>query len=67
MNHLIFLSDQDSLPCRVQEILQASFPKVVVVPAVEDEKELVGLSALLQAEHLSESGEEVPVPSSAQR
>lgn len=66
MNHLIFLSDQDSLPCRVQEILQASFPKVVV-PAVEDEKELVGLSALLQAEHLSESREEVPVPSSAQR
>uniref|UniRef100_A0A3P8RDP8 Aftiphilin clathrin-binding box domain-containing protein n=1 Tax=Astatotilapia calliptera TaxID=8154 RepID=A0A3P8RDP8_ASTCA len=59
-------SSQDSLPCRVQEILQASFPKVVV-PAVEDEKELVGLSALLQAEHLSESGEEVPVPSSAQR
>lgn len=66
MNHLIFLSDQDSLPCRVQEILQASFPKVVV-PAVEDENELLGLSALLQAEHLSESGEEVPVPSSAQR
>lgn len=66
MNHLIFLSDQDSLPCRVQEILQASFPKVVI-PAVEDEKELVGLSALLQAEHLSESGKEVPVPSSAQR
>lgn len=66
MNHLIFLSDQDSLPCRVQKILQSSFPKVVV-PAVEDEKELVGLSALLQAEHLSESGEEVPVPSSAQR
>ncbi|XP_005733767.1 aftiphilin isoform X4 [Pundamilia nyererei] len=59
-------SSQDSLPCRVQEILQASFPKVVV-PAVEDENELVGLSALLQAEHLSESGEEVPVPSSAQR
>lgn len=66
MNHIIFLSDQDSLPCRVQEILQASFPKVVI-PAVEDEKELVGLSALLQAEHLSESGEEVPVSSSAQR
>lgn len=65
MNSLIFLSDQDSLPCRVQEILQASFPKVVV-PAVEDEKELIGLSALLQAEHLSEGGEEVPVTSSAQ-
>ncbi|XP_005473711.1 aftiphilin isoform X2 [Oreochromis niloticus] len=48
-----------------QEILQASFPKVVV-PAVEDEKELIGLSALLQAEHLSEGGEEVPVTSSAQ-
>lgn len=55
-----------SLSCRVQELLQASFPEVVV-PAVESEKELLGLSALVQAQHLSESEEDMPDLSSAQR
>ncbi|XP_044229368.1 aftiphilin isoform X1 [Thunnus albacares] len=54
-------SCQASLSCRVQQLLQASFPEVVV-PAVEGEEEVSSLGALLQP-HLPESdGEKIPEP-----
>uniref|UniRef100_A0A3P8RSH4 Aftiphilin clathrin-binding box domain-containing protein n=1 Tax=Amphiprion percula TaxID=161767 RepID=A0A3P8RSH4_AMPPE len=49
-------SCQASLSCRVQQLLQTSFPEVMV-SAVEGEEELLGLGALLQARHLSEEEE----------
>uniref|UniRef100_A0A3B5ABD5 Aftiphilin clathrin-binding box domain-containing protein n=1 Tax=Stegastes partitus TaxID=144197 RepID=A0A3B5ABD5_9TELE len=57
-------SCQASLSCRVQQLLQASFPEVVV-PVVEGEEELLGLSALLQTRHLPEREEAAPELSGA--
>ncbi|XP_029927309.1 aftiphilin isoform X2 [Myripristis murdjan] len=51
---------QASLSCRVQRLLQASFPEVVV-QTVEDEEGVPSLSAVFQAQHRAEDrGEERP-------
>uniref|UniRef100_UPI003AAC220A uncharacterized protein n=1 Tax=Centroberyx gerrardi TaxID=166262 RepID=UPI003AAC220A len=48
---------QASLSCRVQKLLQASFPEVLV-PAERGEEEVPSLTALLQAQHQPEDQEE---------
>lgn len=53
------------MSCCFQQLLESSFP-VVEVPAVEDEEELLNLSALLQLQPC-ESEEDVPDVSRAQR
>ncbi|XP_029305454.1 aftiphilin [Cottoperca gobio] len=50
-------SSQDSLSCRVQQLLLASFPQVEF-SAVEGEEEVLSLGALLHAQHLPDSEEE---------
>ncbi|XP_026165804.1 aftiphilin isoform X2 [Mastacembelus armatus] len=50
-------SCETSLSCRVQQLLQASFPEAVV-PAMDGEEELFSLSALLHNRDLPESEEE---------
>ncbi|CAN9500014.1 unnamed protein product [Ophioblennius macclurei] len=59
-------NSQASLSCRVQLLLQTSFPQVGV-PPVESEEELLSLAALLQNQHFPESEEEISQVSSAQR
>ncbi|GAA6227559.1 aftiphilin [Lates japonicus] len=59
-------SCQVSLSCRVQQLLWASFPEVVV-PAVDGEEEVLSLGALLHTRHPTESEEEkMPELSGAQ-
>ncbi|XP_040906258.1 aftiphilin [Toxotes jaculatrix] len=59
-------SGQASLSCRVQQLLWASFPEVMV-PAVEGEEETLSLGALLHTRHLPESEEgKMPELSGAQ-
>ncbi|XP_071336102.1 aftiphilin-like isoform X2 [Trachinotus anak] len=53
-------SCQASLSCRVQQLLWASFPEIVV-PAVEGEEKPLSLSALLHGRYLPE-GEEEKMP-----
>ncbi|KAK2824570.1 hypothetical protein Q5P01_021745 [Channa striata] len=59
-------SCQAPLPCRVQQVLQASFPDRVV-PAVDSEEKLLSLDTLLHIQQLPDSErEEEPECSSAQ-
>ncbi|XP_069000343.1 aftiphilin-like isoform X1 [Embiotoca jacksoni] len=59
-------SCQASLSCRVQQVMQATFPELEV-QAVEGEAELLlGLGALLQTRHLVESEKTIPKLSGAQ-
>uniref|UniRef100_A0A1A7YEE7 Aftiphilin a n=1 Tax=Iconisemion striatum TaxID=60296 RepID=A0A1A7YEE7_9TELE len=55
-----------SLSGRVQQLLQSSFPEVLV-PDVEGEEELLNLGALLTTQHLSEHEEDKPELSHALR
>ncbi|XP_039995092.1 aftiphilin-like [Xiphias gladius] len=50
-------SCQESLSCRVQQLICASFPEVAV-PAVDCEEVALSLGALLHTQHFPESGEE---------
>ncbi|KAM6915892.1 aftiphilin [Xenentodon cancila] len=54
-----------SLSCRVQHLLESSFP-TVTVPGVEGEEGLLNLGALLQLQHPPKSEEETPELSCAQ-
>ncbi|XP_061601609.1 aftiphilin isoform X2 [Cololabis saira] len=54
-----------SLSCRVQQLLESSFP-LVTVPAVEGEEGLLNLSALLQLQQPPKSEQETPELSCAQ-
>ncbi|XP_026212197.1 aftiphilin isoform X2 [Anabas testudineus] len=58
-------SCQDSLACRVQQLLQGSFPEIVV-PATDSEEELLSLDDLLHTQPLPETEEEKTELSSTQ-
>uniref|UniRef100_A0A1A8RCA1 Aftiphilin a n=1 Tax=Nothobranchius rachovii TaxID=451742 RepID=A0A1A8RCA1_9TELE len=55
-----------SLSDRVQQLLQSSFPEVLV-PAVEGDEDLLNLGALLTTQHLTEHEEDKPELSHALR
>lgn len=60
-----FCLDQDSLACRVQQLLQGSFPEIVV-PATDSEEELLSLDDLLHTQPLPETEGEKTELSSTQ-